>query len=162
MIHFLTKERYEELPPEWRNGRRTGLKIQWGAIPVPVRVRPPAPILSPSLNFKKEVFIMSDKMFDEEVIILEDEDGNTYEYLIRDFVEVDDKTYVLLTPKDAEDMDEIYVYRCRLSEKDGELYIDALEEIEDDDEFEKVVEALEEEEEWEDEDWEEEDLEEED
>jgi|UniRef100_A0A7C3SRP9 hypothetical protein len=105
---------------------------------------------------------MSDKMFDEEVIILEDEEGNTYEYLIRDFVEVDDKTYVLLTPKDAEDMDEIYVYRCRLSEKDGELYIDALEAIEDDDEYEKVVEALEAEEDWEDEDWEEEDLEEED
>ncbi|HOP94731.1 MAG: DUF1292 domain-containing protein [Dictyoglomaceae bacterium] len=97
----------------------------------------------------------------EDVIVLEDENGNTYEYLIRDFVEVDEKTYVLLTPKLAEDTDEIYIFRCRLSEQNGELYIDALEEIEDDDEFEKVVEALEEEEEdWEEEeegeDWEEE------
>ena len=29
--------------PVWRNGRRNGLKIRWGAIPVWVRVPPPVP-----------------------------------------------------------------------------------------------------------------------
>ena len=29
----------------WRNGRRNGLKIRWGAIPVWVRVPPPVPLL---------------------------------------------------------------------------------------------------------------------
>ena len=28
----------------WRNGRRNGLKIRWGAIPVWVRVPPPVPL----------------------------------------------------------------------------------------------------------------------
>lgn len=104
---------------------------------------------------------MPDRDYEEDIIVLEGEDGNTYEYIVRDFVEVDDKTYVLLTPKDSEDMEEVYIFRCRLAEKDGELYIEALEEIEDDDEYERVIEALEEEEEWEDEDWEEDELEEE-
>lgn len=104
---------------------------------------------------------MSDMDFNEEdIVLLEGEDGTTYEFIVREFIEVDDKTYVLLTPKDAEDMDEVYVYRCVLAERDGELYMEALEEIEDDEEYEKVIEALEEED-WEDELEEEEDWEEE-
>ena len=31
--------------PVWRNGRRNGLKIRWGAILVRVRVPPPAPTI---------------------------------------------------------------------------------------------------------------------
>ncbi|MGB9856577.1 MAG: DUF1292 domain-containing protein [Dictyoglomaceae bacterium] len=96
---------------------------------------------------------------EEDILILEDEKGQKYEYIIRDFVEVDEKTYVLLSPKSSEDPEEIYIFRCKLSEENGELYIDALEEIEDDEEFERVVEALEEEgweEDLDEEDWEEE------
>lgn len=103
---------------------------------------------------------MSEMEFNEEdIVLLEGEDGKTYEFIVREFIEVDDKTYVLLTPKDAEDMDEVYVYRCVLTERDGELYMEALEEIEDDEEYERVIEALEEED-WEDELEEEEDWEE--
>ncbi|PMQ01825.1 MAG: hypothetical protein CBR30_03925 [Dictyoglomus sp. NZ13-RE01] len=102
---------------------------------------------------------MAEERHDQDILILEDENGEKYEYIIRDFIEVDENTYVLLTPKSSEDTDEIYIFRCKLTEENGELYISALEEIEDEDEFERVVEALEseaEEEDWEDEDWEEE------
>ncbi len=102
---------------------------------------------------------MAEHQHEEDILILEDENGQKYEYIIRDFVEVDEKTYVLLSPKSSNDPEEIYVFRCRLSEENGEFYIEGLEEIEDEDEFEKVVEALEEEE-WE-EDLDEEDFEEE-
>lgn len=102
---------------------------------------------------------MAEHQYEEDILILEDENGQKYEYIIRDFVEVDEKTYVLLSPKSSNDPEEIYVFRCKLSEENGEYYIEGLEEIEDEDEFEKVVEALEEEE-WE-EDLDEEDLEEE-
>ncbi|MCX7942137.1 MAG: DUF1292 domain-containing protein [Dictyoglomaceae bacterium] len=102
---------------------------------------------------------MAEHQHEEDILILEDENGQKFEYIIRDFVEVDEKTYVLLSPKFSNDPEEIYVFRCKLSEENGEYYIEGLEEIEDEDEFEKVVEALEEEE-WE-EDLEEEDLEEE-
>ncbi|MCS7201194.1 MAG: DUF1292 domain-containing protein [Dictyoglomus sp.] len=102
---------------------------------------------------------MAEHQYEEDILILEDENGQKYEYIIRDFVEVDEKTYVLLSPKSSNDPEEIYVFRCRISEEDGEYYIESLEEIDDEDEFERVVEALEEEE-WE-EDLDEEDLEEE-
>lgn len=92
---------------------------------------------------------------EEDILILEDENGQKYEYIIRDFVEVDEKTYVLLSPKSSKDSEEIYIFRCRLSEENGDLYIDGLEEIEDDEEFERVVEVLEEED-LDEEDWEEE------
>ena len=35
----------ENQKPVWRNGRRNGLKIRWGAIPVWVRVPPPVPFI---------------------------------------------------------------------------------------------------------------------
>ncbi len=101
---------------------------------------------------------MAEHQHEEDILILEDENGEKYEYIIRDFVEVDERTYVLLSPKSSNDPEEIYVFRCRLFDENGEFYIEGLEEIESEDEFERVVEALEEEE-WE-EDMEEEDLEE--
>ena len=33
-----------ECLPKWRNGRRGGLKNRWGLNPVPVRIRPSAPL----------------------------------------------------------------------------------------------------------------------
>ena len=39
----------------WRNGRRTGLKIRWDSPPVPVRVRPSAPLKYTGLRRLKVV-----------------------------------------------------------------------------------------------------------
>lgn len=71
-----------------------------------------------------------------------DEDGNKVSFELLDIVIVDDVEYALLLPtekdEDAED-DEIIVMRLK---KDGEDY--SFEAIEDDDEFNKVAEYIEE------------------
>ena len=70
-----------------------------------------------------------------------DEDGNKVSFELLDIVIVDDVEYALLLPteKDEDAEDEIIVMRLK---KDGEDY--SFEAIEDDDEFNKVAEYIEE------------------
>ena len=67
-----------------------------------------------------------------------DENGNVVKFELFDIVEVDEKEYALLLPADEEDADEVVLMRIS---KDGEEYL--FETIEDDAEFEKVAECVE-------------------
>ncbi|MEE3350149.1 MAG: DUF1292 domain-containing protein [Candidatus Gastranaerophilaceae bacterium] len=70
-----------------------------------------------------------------------DEDGNVINFELYDIVEVDGQEYALLLPAEEEDdSDEAEIVIMRLT-KDGEDYI--FETIEDDDEFNKVAEYVE-------------------
>ena len=76
----------------------------------------------------------------EQLIETFDEDGNKVSFELLDIVTVDDVEYALLLPKDVKDEDgEILVMRLK---KDGEEF--SFEAIEDDDEFNKVAEYIEE------------------
>ncbi len=78
----------------------------------------------------------------EELIETIDEEGNKVTFELIDVVTVDDVEYALLLPKDVKDDDEegeILVMRLK---KDGEEY--SFEAIDDDDEFNKVAEYIEE------------------
>ncbi len=78
-------------------------------------------------------------MADEDQIIeTVDENGNLVKFELFDIVEVDEKEYALLLPVDEEDSDEVVLMRIS---KDGEEYL--FETIEDDEEFEKVAEYVE-------------------
>ena len=66
-------------------------------------------------------------MNDEELdstILLADEDGNEAAYDIADYVEVDDKEYVVLVPQDEAD-DEVVILRVEPDEEDEdtELFV---------------------------------------
>ncbi len=70
-----------------------------------------------------------------------DEDGNVINFELYDIVEVDGQEYALLLPAEEEDdSDEAEIVIMRLT-KDGEDYI--FETIEEDDEFNKVAEYVE-------------------
>ena len=76
----------------------------------------------------------------DELIETVDEEGNKVTFELLDVVTVDDVEYALLLPKDVKDEDgEILVMRLK---KDGEEY--SFEAIDDDDEFNKVAEYIEE------------------
>ena len=78
----------------------------------------------------------------EELIETIDEDGNKVTFELIDVVTVEDVEYALLLPKDVKDEEEegeILVMRLK---KDGEEY--SFEAIDDDDEFNKVAEYIEE------------------
>ena len=76
----------------------------------------------------------------EELIETVDEEGNKVTFELLDVVTVEDVEYALLLPKDVKDEDgEILVMRLK---KDGEDF--SFEAIEDDEEFNKVAEYIEE------------------
>ena len=78
----------------------------------------------------------------DELIETIDEDGNKVTFELLDVVTVDDVEYALLLPKDVKDEEEdgeILVMRLK---KDGEEF--SFEAIEDDEEFNKVAEYIEE------------------
>ena len=76
----------------------------------------------------------------EELIETVDEEGNKVIFELLDVVTVEDVEYALLLPKDVKDEDgEILVMRLK---KDGEDF--SFEAIEDDEEFNKVAEYIEE------------------
>ena len=78
-------------------------------------------------------------MADEDQIIeTVDENGNVVKFELFDIVEVDEKEYALLLPVEEEESDEVVLMRLS---KDGEEYL--FETIEDDEEFEKVAEYVE-------------------
>ncbi len=75
---------------------------------------------------------------DEQLIETIDEDGNVINFELLDIIEYEGKEYGLLLPKDDQE-DENEVVLMRLS-KEGEEYI--FEVIEDDNEFNTVVEYI--------------------
>ncbi len=80
-------------------------------------------------------------MADEEQIIeTVDENGNIIKFELYDIVEVDEQEYALLLPVEAEAGEEDELVLMRLT-KDGEDYL--FETIDDDAEFDKVAEYVE-------------------
>ena len=75
---------------------------------------------------------------EDQIIETVDENGNVVKFELFDIVEVDEKEYALLLPADDEDADEVVLMKIT---KDGEEYL--FETIEDDEEFEKVAEYVE-------------------
>lgn len=83
----------------------------------------------------------NEKEMAEEKQLIEtvDEDGNIVKFELFDIVEVDEQEYALLLPAESElDDDEVVLMRLT---KDGEDYL--FEAIEDDEEFDKVSEYIE-------------------
>jgi len=80
-----------------------------------------------------------EKQEEKQLIETVDEEGNLVTFELFDILEFEDKEYALLLPSDSED-DNDEVVLMRLS-KDGEDYL--FEAIEDDEEFDKVSEYIE-------------------
>ncbi|MGZ4032537.1 MAG: DUF1292 domain-containing protein [Tumebacillaceae bacterium] len=70
------------------------------------------------------------------VITLTDEEGSEHEFEVLEMLEVDQKTYTILQPLDAED-DEAIILRLDKDEEGN----DVLSYIEDDEEWDKVAET---------------------
>lgn len=75
---------------------------------------------------------------EDQIIETVDENGNVVKFELYDIVEVDEKEYALLLPADEEDAEEVVLMKIT---KDGEEYL--FETIDDDDEFERVAEYVE-------------------
>ena len=76
----------------------------------------------------------------DQLIETVDENGNIITLELFDIVEVDEREYALLLPTDAQEGDEDELVLMRLT-KDGEDYL--FETIDDDDEFNRVAEYVE-------------------
>jgi uncharacterized protein YrzB (UPF0473 family) len=74
--------------------------------------------------------------FDEEVILLEDEDGKEHRFVLGDVINVESTDYAILLPIDDE-LEEGVIFR--IEGEDGEDMV--LADIETDEEWEKVVNA---------------------
>jgi uncharacterized protein YrzB (UPF0473 family) len=81
-----------------------------------------------------------DHEFDEEVIVLEDEDGNEHNFVLGEVLTVDGKDYAVLLPID-EDIEEGVIFR--IDGEDGDQMV--LADIESDEEWQRVVDAYNEE-----------------
>lgn len=84
-------------------------------------------------------------------ITLVDEEGHEHRFNLLNIVEVDEAKYAVMVPEEQEseeDQEEAVIFRIEADEEGEEVLVD----IEDDDEFAKVCEALDELEEAEDED----------
>lgn len=73
---------------------------------------------------------------DEEIIVLEDEDGKEHNFILGEIITVEEVDYAILLPID-EDVEEGVIFRVD-GEEDDQM---VLSEIEDDAEWQKVVEA---------------------
>ncbi|WP_026487517.1 DUF1292 domain-containing protein [Caldanaerobius polysaccharolyticus] len=80
-----------------------------------------------------------DDMNEMETIVLFDEEGNEVEFELIASLDVDDNTYVIVTPVN-EDTDDAYILRVEQDENGEDVFVG----IEDDDEFNAVAEAYEE------------------
>lgn len=82
---------------------------------------------------------MSEKE-EKQLIETVDDEGNIVNFELFDIVEFEEKEYALLIPAESEDDEETEVVLMRLT-KDGDDYL--FEAIEDDEEFDKVSEYIE-------------------
>lgn len=80
----------------------------------------------------------NEQFFEDEEIVLVDEDGVEHTFILVDVVMVDDNRYALLEPTEG---DEDGAFLFRIDTEDGE---ERLVVVEDDEEFERVVAVLEE------------------
>ena len=77
-----------------------------------------------------------EEALEESVVILIDEEGNEHEFQLIDMLEVDGAQYAVLSPlEDEEESDEAIILKV-VTNADGE---EMLYDIEDDEEWEKVV-----------------------
>ena len=88
---------------------------------------------------------------EQEMLVLTDEEGNEFECVILDYLEVDNKRYVVVAPvfeeeegkEDEEETIEVDILRIETDEKGEEMLVG----IEDDEEWEKVADVWQEQEE---------------
>lgn len=78
-------------------------------------------------------------IYEQDIIVLVDEEGNETEFEVVDFFEVDSQQYAVLYPVD-EELDEAIIMRVEEDEDGEEILVD----IEDDEEWERVVAAYDE------------------
>ena len=81
---------------------------------------------------------MADNMERENVYTLTDEEGNESEFELLDELTLDDNLYLALIPLDS-DEDEYVVLKVEVDENGEEVFVT----IDDDDEFDRVVDAFE-------------------
>ena len=58
----------------------------------------------------------------ESTVLLTDDDGNEYPYDIADFIDVDDKEYVVLVPQ-ADDDDEVVILRVEEQDEETDVFV---------------------------------------
>lgn len=85
---------------------------------------------------------MPEDIFDSEIYTLTDEDGNENQFELLGTIEVDGNSYVGLVPTGEEDADDGEYILLKVVEENGE---EMLVTIDDDDEFDKVADAFEDE-----------------
>lgn len=78
-------------------------------------------------------------MENEELFTLTDEDGNESQFALMGELELDGNIYLALVPADNEDGDEYVVLKVTTDENGEEILVT----IDDDDEFDKVADAFE-------------------
>ncbi len=78
-------------------------------------------------------------MENEELFTLTDEDGNESQFALMGELELDGNIYLALVPADNEDADEYVVLKVTVDENGEEILVT----IDDDDEFDKVADAFE-------------------
>ncbi|NLJ80012.1 MAG: DUF1292 domain-containing protein [Firmicutes bacterium] len=76
-----------------------------------------------------------------DVVVLIDEDGTEHEFSVLEYLEIEEQVYVVLLPEENPE-EGAFVFRVEVDD-DGE---EVLTDIEDDDEFDRVVNVLESEE----------------
>jgi uncharacterized protein YrzB (UPF0473 family) len=72
----------------------------------------------------------------DEVIVLQDDEGNEHNFILADVISVDDKDYAVLLPADEEDEEGVIF---RIDGEDGDDMVLSI--IEDEQEWQKVVDA---------------------
>lgn len=83
----------------------------------------------------------SGEMNYEDVITLIDEEGIEQDFVIVDVIDVDEQRYAILVPQEDDQEDaEARILRIDVNDNGEEVLVD----IEDDDEFDRVIEALDE------------------
>ena len=78
-------------------------------------------------------------MENEELFTLTDEEGNESQFALLGELELDGQIYLALIPADNDDADEYVVLKVEVDENGEELLVT----IDDDDEFDKVADAFE-------------------
>ncbi|EJY55771.1 hypothetical protein URH17368_1490 [Alicyclobacillus hesperidum URH17-3-68] len=79
---------------------------------------------------------LHDHDHDDEIIVLEDENGQEHQFVLGEVLTVDEKDYAVLLPID-EEMEEGVIFR--IDGEDGDQMV--LAEIDDDEEWQRVVDA---------------------
>lgn len=82
-----------------------------------------------------------DHDFEDDIIVLVDEDDVEHTFTVLEYVEIDEQVYAVLLP-DENPEDGAFIFKVEIDENGEELLMD----IEDDEEFERVVAILESEE----------------